>query len=70
VGLDGVTGVLVPREDAVALASAVAALAADGDKRQRMGQAGLERVQKLYPLDATIAAHERLYEAITSRERG
>ncbi|MFA6134152.1 MAG: glycosyltransferase [Phycisphaerae bacterium] len=62
---DGVTGVLVPREDAVALASTVAALAADGDKRHRMGQAGLERVKKLYPLDASIAAHERLYEAIT-----
>lgn len=59
--LPGRTGVLVERADAAALADAIEHLSADPAARAAMGQAGRDRVVRLYPLSAMIAAHERLY---------
>ena len=42
--MDGETGVLVPREDAGALAEALAALLRDTERRERLGKHGRERV--------------------------
>jgi glycosyltransferase involved in cell wall biosynthesis len=60
----GVTGLLVPRDDPAALASAIRQLSDDAETRRQMGQAGRERVDRLYPIEATIRAHEDLYETI------
>lgn len=59
--LDGRTGLLVERADAVALAEAIMRLSADAATRRAMGQAGRERIVREYPLSAMVAAHERLY---------
>ncbi|MFT7669753.1 MAG: glycosyltransferase involved in cell wall biosynthesis [Planctomycetota bacterium] len=43
---DGVTGILCPRKDTEAMASAMNQLTLDEQERARMGQAGLERVER------------------------
>ena len=45
---DGVTGLIVPRDDPEALARALERLALDPELRARMGRAGRERVEQLY----------------------
>jgi glycosyltransferase involved in cell wall biosynthesis len=57
----GRTGVLVERNDAVALAEAIEDLVGDAARRQAMGQAGRARIAKDFPLSAMIEAHEQLY---------
>ena len=44
----GVTGLVVPREDAAALAEAIVALAADAPRRRQLGAAGRARVLEHY----------------------
>lgn len=46
----GVTGLLVPPGDAEALARAIVELAADAPRRLAMGQAGRERVERVFSL--------------------
>ena len=65
----GVTGIVVPRRDPRALADAVIDLAADGDKRARMGAAGRERVERLFRLDDQIDAWVDFYERAVDRRR-
>jgi glycosyltransferase involved in cell wall biosynthesis len=61
---DGVTGLLVPPRDPVALAQAIARLAADPAERQRMGAAArdkaLECFDERHCVDLTLATYERL----------
>ena len=64
--LPGRTGLLVPADDVVALADAVERLAADTDLRRRMGRAGRQRAEQHFLIDATIAAHETLYEQVAA----
>jgi len=47
----GVTGLLVPPDDPEALARALVELAADGPRRQAMGQAGRERAEQVFSLE-------------------
>jgi glycosyltransferase involved in cell wall biosynthesis len=61
---DGQTAVLVAPGDAFALAEAIWRLARDAPLRQRLGQAGMERVARLFPISANVAAHEALYEQL------
>lgn len=61
---DGHTGLLVPPDNAGALADAVARLAGDADLRQTMGRAGRERVQELFRIEECVARHERLYAEV------
>ena len=62
---DGENGLLVPVRDARALAAAVAALAADPERRARMGQRGREMVgafaQEVVAAD-TLALYRSLLE--------
>jgi glycosyltransferase involved in cell wall biosynthesis len=62
---DGVTGLVVPPHDPVALAAAIVRLLRDPGLRARMGEAGLERVAAEFSVErmvkATLAAYERAF---------
>jgi glycosyltransferase involved in cell wall biosynthesis len=62
--LDGRTGLLVPRDDAIALAEALRRLVDDEALRTRLGRAARERVTARFPLSAAVAAHEALYAEV------
>jgi len=63
---DGATGILVPPHDPRRLADAIATLARDPALRQRLGDAGRERIRR-FGWAECVAAHERLYEASNPR---
>ncbi len=63
----GRTGLLVPPSDPAALGDALAGLTADVDARDRMAAAARRRVVEQFSLEATVAAHERLYEVLARR---
>ncbi|MEI7835727.1 MAG: glycosyltransferase, partial [Planctomycetota bacterium] len=65
--VDGQTGILVERDDVVALAEAIHTLAGDTALRTRLGQAGRERITERFGIDACVQAHERLYTEVVSR---
>ena len=58
------TGLLIEREDAVALAESIERLADDADLRERLGRAGRKRIAAEFPIDAAVAAHEALYTEV------
>lgn len=64
---DGVTGFVVARRDARAMAEKVAVLAADPALRAQMGQAGRERVMEKFRLDGQIEAFSQLYSQLLDR---
>lgn len=64
---DGVTGLVVPRGDARALAAAMESLLADPARRHRMGQAGRARALRLFDWDRTAEQFEEMYREIGSR---
>ena len=66
---DGRSGRLVPRDDAAALASAVASVLDSPDAAAAMGTRGRARVESGFTLDAMVRAVERLY-ATALQERG
>jgi glycosyltransferase involved in cell wall biosynthesis len=66
------TGLLVPERDAAALAAAIAALAADPDRRVRLGNAGRAAVMARFGWEFAAGRFEAAYEralAITSGRR-
>ncbi|WJJ94974.1 glycosyltransferase [Neopusillimonas aromaticivorans] len=63
----GVTGVLVPAKDAVALAQAVVQLAEDAGLRQQMGQAGRRLAEQAFDIRLIQQAHVRLYDELSER---
>jgi colanic acid/amylovoran biosynthesis glycosyltransferase len=67
---DGVTGLVAPRRNPKALSDALAALAADPDRRARMGSAGRARVASRFRLEEQIDAFSRLYESVLSGRPG
>ncbi len=64
---DGVTGRVVPRGDAGALADAIAGLLRDPALRHRMGKAGRERALRLFDWDRSAEQFEATYAAIGAR---
>jgi phosphatidylinositol alpha-1,6-mannosyltransferase len=58
---EGVTGLLVDPEDTVALAEAITSILADPDLAGRMGEAGRERVERLFTWDKVA---ERILESL------
>ncbi len=63
------TGLLVERQDAGALASAIGLLVADGPMRARLGAAGRRRIVDQFTIEQTVAAHERLYDEVAGYRR-
>jgi glycosyltransferase involved in cell wall biosynthesis len=62
--LDGETGILVATEDVAALRDAIASLLESKSLRQRMGEAGRERMQNEFSIDTMADKHVALYEAV------
>lgn len=58
IGRDGTTGVLVPPDNAEAMARAVSALLADPDRRSRVGAAARRRIETEFPLRRMIDGYE------------
>jgi glycosyltransferase involved in cell wall biosynthesis len=65
---DGVTGLLVPPRDHHALAHAIVSLLKDPGSRERMGQAGLARVQQVFSAERMVEKTLEVYRSL-SRDR-
>src|SRR5882724_4336611 len=63
----GVTGLIVPRGDATALAEAIGSLLADPVLRARMGRAGRERALRLFDWDRSAEQFERIYATVATK---
>lgn len=62
--VDGITGSVVPRADAAALATALAPYVADPAVRAQRGAAGRSRYESLFTFDRMLARTLRVYEEI------
>jgi glycosyltransferase involved in cell wall biosynthesis len=61
---DGVTGLLVPPNDPIAIAEAIDTLLNDPVKAATVAQAGRELVESEYSLEAMVQATESLYDEV------
>jgi glycosyltransferase involved in cell wall biosynthesis len=67
--IDGLTGLLVPKRDPDAMASAVGALLSDTERAKRMGEAGRRRARDVFSSSVYVSGIERvLSEAVGSRD--
>ena len=66
---DGVTGYLVPPEDAAGLALQVIALLENAALRTRMGTAGRARVEQLFSVKAMAAHYMQIVERVLNRQK-
>jgi glycosyltransferase involved in cell wall biosynthesis len=64
---DGVTGRLIPPRDPAAMAQAILALLADGTARQRMGEAGLARVQERFTVERMVIETAAVYGRVAGK---
>ena len=64
---DGVTGLLVPKGDAAALADAIVALLHDSARRDRMGAAARARLVSVFSEDKIVASLLDAYAAASRR---
>ena len=67
VNQDGVTGAIVPANDARSLSEAIRRLLADPPLRARMGAAGRNRVREKFTTDAMMRGMDRLYAEALGR---
>lgn len=65
----GTTGILVPPEDSHSLAESILDLIRDETKRNRMGQAGRKRAEKLFSIEKNISRIEKLYEELLCQKK-
>ena len=64
---DGETGLLVPPENAAALAAAIRRLVADGELRRRLGEAGRRLVLERFTANHMTRSFEELYAELSRR---
>jgi glycosyltransferase involved in cell wall biosynthesis len=64
---EDVNGILVPPDDPAAIASAIATLLQDPDRRARLGNAGQARVRARHTLDLAANAIATAYEDVLAR---
>ena len=69
IGQDGVTGLLVPPGDPSALATAIGRALDDADLRDRLGQAGRERVLDKFTWRKTAEGTVEQYRALLAAHR-
>jgi L-malate glycosyltransferase len=62
--VDGVTGTLVQPREHAAMAAAIVTLLKDRELRQRMGQAGLQRVREKFSADRMVKNTLRVYQRV------
>ena len=67
VNQNGVTGIVVPPDDAGALAAAIASLAADGDLRARLGRNASSRATALFGRQRMVDAFRDVVETVVRR---
>ena len=65
----GVTGVLVPMRDAVALADAIQELLSDPVRCLVMGQAGRELAESVFDVREVVAAHLQIYQELMKMKK-
>ena len=65
--VDGVTGLLVPPDDPVALASAIVRLLEDPDLASALGRAGRARVESEFRLETMVTRTQALYEELMEK---
>ena len=65
--LDGIEGILVPPNDAAALAAALLRLARDPVERERLAQAAIQRVQREWSFTAYVERLEQHYLQLTGK---
>jgi len=58
---DGVSGLLTPPLDAVALRRAIVRLLGDEELRQRLRSGARRRIEEHYSIDREVAAHQEMY---------
>jgi glycosyltransferase involved in cell wall biosynthesis len=68
--LDGQTGLIVPIQDAPALASALRHVVTNTALRDRLGAAGRERVATVFGMDRFVAEFAALYEELADGHQG
>jgi len=66
---EGVTGLLVPPRDPAALAKAICQLLENPELASRFGQAGRQRVAKLFSLEKMVRETEQLYLALLKNNK-
>jgi len=62
--VDGATGILVLPEDPSSLAESILDLIKDETKRNRMGEAGRKRAEKLFRIEMNVSRIEKVYEEL------
>ncbi len=67
---DGVTGLLVPPNNAQALATAIERLASDSDLRQSLGKNGRQRAEQRYSLENCAGRMAKVYRRAMARPLG
>ena len=60
----GVTGVLVPPRDVLALVRVITELLADPQRRMKMGAAGRELAEREYAIEGVVAKHLEIYRSL------
>ena len=66
--VDGETGLLVPPADADAFRQALEQLIPNRAKREQMGRAGRQRVERLFTLEQNVRATEQVYADILTKK--
>jgi glycosyltransferase involved in cell wall biosynthesis len=66
---DGVSGLLVPPEDAASLADGIAQLMAKPALRERLGQAGRKRIETCFSVDVIADRYVRYYETLLTNNK-
>ena len=62
--VDGITGLLVPKDDGDALAGAMLEMLSHSERAKRFGQAGRERVGRCFTVERMVEAYARLYDEV------
>ena len=68
--VNGLTGILVPPKDPLALAEAIISLLRDTKRAQEMGRAGRKLAEDKFYLKDKVKQYEQLYEAAIVKKLG